>query len=297
MMLHCAAMDIIEISNLRLHARIGFSPHELDAPQDIVVNLRLGTDKRRAGESDDPADALNYKPIAKAVITLAETGQFALVEKLAESIACLATLEFGASYVEARIHKPGALRHADSVGICIQRRPEDYSRNIVFLSLGSNIAPEVNLPAAVALLRRWTVVLAVSPVYRSPPQGDAGQPHFLNMAVKAHTLREPIEFKRSVIDRIEKQLKRVRDPQNINASRTIDLDIALWNDEAFAYGGKPWRIPDPDITRYAHCALPLANLAPDYAHPLTGETLHEIAERLDTTGLQLVDLDLGRHGA
>ena len=285
-------MDSIEIANLRLRARIGFSPHEVGAPQDIVVSLRIGADKRLAGESDNPADALNYKPIAKAVIALAQSGQFALVEKLAERIACLATLEFGAPYVEVRLHKPGALRHADSVGICIQRRPADYARNIVYLSLGSNIAPAVNLPAAVALLRRWTTVLAVSPVYRTPPQGDTRQPHFLNMAVKAHTLRQPLDFKRGVIDRIEKQLKRARDPQNVNAPRTIDLDIALWNDEAFDYGDKPWRVPDADIARYAHVALPLADLAPDYAHPATGETLRDIAARLDSAGMQRVDLNV-----
>ena len=193
--------------------------------------------------------------------------------------------------MEVRLHKPGALRHADSVGICIQRRPEDYARNIVYLSLGSNIEPRGNLPAAVALLRRFTTVLAVSPVYRTPPQGDTRQPHFLNMAVKAHTVREPLEFKRAVIDRIEKQLKRARDPQNVNAPRTIDLDIALWNDQAFDYGDKPWRVPDADIRRFAHAALPLADLAPDFAHPETGETLRDIAARLDAAGVTRVELD------
>ena len=61
-------MDIIEIRNLRLRAVIGFSAHELDAPQDIVVNLRIGADDRLAGETDDPDDAFNYRTIAKAII-------------------------------------------------------------------------------------------------------------------------------------------------------------------------------------------------------------------------------------
>ncbi|MCY4464496.1 MAG: 2-amino-4-hydroxy-6-hydroxymethyldihydropteridine diphosphokinase [Chloroflexi bacterium] len=284
-------MDSIEFQNLRLRARIGFSPHELDSWQDVVITMRLGSTMRLAGESDDPDDALNYKPISKAVIQLVKSRRFALVEKLAEQIARLATLEFGAPYVEVSVHKPGALRHTDSVGIRIVRRPADYARNIAYVSLGSNIAPEHNLREAVALLRGWTTVLALSPVYRSPPQGDTQQPAFLNMAVMAHTLRSPLDFKRRVIDRIERKLKRQRNPRNINAPRTIDLDIALWNDEMLEYGSKPWRIPDTDISCYAHVALPLAELAPDYAHPQTGETLRKIADRLDASDMQKLDID------
>ncbi len=285
-------MDIIELQNLRLQARIGFSPHELEGWQDVVINMRLGSELRLAGESDDPADALNYKPISKAIIQIVKRRRFALVEKLAEQIACLAILAFGAPYVEVNVQKPGALRHSDSVGIRIVRQPADYARNIAYISLGTNIAPERNLRAALALLRSGTTVLATSPVYRTPPQGDTQQPAFLNMAVKAHTLRSPLEFKRLVIDRIERKLKRRRDPHNVNAPRTIDLDIALWNDEIIEYGSKPWRIPDAEICRYAHVAVPLADLAPEYTHPQTGETLRKIADRLDASGLQKLDIDL-----
>ena len=284
-------MDYIEIDNIRLQARIGFSPHELGVWQDVVISLRMGSDRRLAHESDDPRDALNYKPISKDIIQLVANRRFALVEKLAEQIACLAIMQHNAPFVEVSAHKPGALRHSDSVGIRIQRSATDYARNIIYLSLGSNIAPEENLPAAVALLRSWTTVLSISPVYRTPPQGFAAQADFLNMAVKAHTLRTPLDFKRAVIDRIETELGRVRDPHNVNAPRTIDIDIALWNDETLDYGEKPWRVPDHDITRHAHVALPLADLAPDCAHPQTGESLREIANRLDAIGMSRIELD------
>ncbi|MYE77568.1 MAG: 2-amino-4-hydroxy-6-hydroxymethyldihydropteridine diphosphokinase [Chloroflexi bacterium] len=284
-------IDSIEILNLRLRARIGFSPHELDTWQDVVINLRLGSIARLAGESDDPADALNYKPISKAIIQLVSSRRFALLEKLAEEVACLAIGRFGAACVEVSVHKPGALRHSDSVGVRIARQPADYARNIAYIALGSNIAPEQNLRAAIALLRAWTTLLALSPVYRSPPQGDRQQADFLNMAVKLHTVRAPLEFKRRVIDRIETALKRQRAPHNVNAPRSIDLDIALWNEEALEYGGKPWRIPDPDIVRYAHVAVPLAELAPGYRHPQTGESLRKIAARLDANGMKKLDFD------
>ena len=283
------AMDIIEIRNLRLRCFVGFSAHELDVAQDIVVNLRVGTERRLAGESDEPEEAFNYKTLNKAIIGLVNRSRYRLVEKLAEAIAATAIVEFGAAWVGVQVEKPGALRHADSVGIRIERRAADYARHIVYLSLGSNIEPMENLARAVWLLRQKTTVLGVSSVYQTAPQGFAQQADFLNMALKCHTLREPLAFKTKVIDPIERQLERVRDPQNKNAPRTIDIDIALWNEEAREYGEKPWRIPDPDITRFAHVALPLAELAPDYKLPGDERDLHGIAGELGQSALRKVD--------
>ena len=160
----------------------------------------------------------------------------------------------------------------------------------VYLSLGSNLDPERNLVRAIELLRERCTILAVSSAYRTAPQGDPDQPDFLNLALKLTTSQLPLAFKKAVVDSIEQQLKRVRDPDNKNAPRTIDLDIALWNTDVFDYGHKPWHIPDPDILRFAHVTVPLAEIAPDYIHPETGETLAQIAARFDRTGIRRVRL-------
>ncbi len=158
----------------------------------------------------------------------------------------------------------------------------------VFVSLGSNIRPAENLAAAVRLLRERCRVVAVSAVYRTAPQGDPAQADFLNAAVKLQTTLTPETFKTEVIGDIECALGRVRDPLNKNAPRTIDLDISLWDDSVFDYGEKPWHVPEPDIVRFAHVAVPLAELAPDYVHPETGQTLAQIAAGLDSSGVQRV---------
>lgn len=284
-------MDIIEIDNLRLQTQIGFSTHELGDVQDIVISLRLGTNRIQAGETDNPQDAFNYKIITKAIIQHVEKATYFLIEKLAEEIARLCIIEHNAPYVEVRVHKPGALRHSDSVGLRIERRPEDYQKTIIYLSLGSNINPKENLIKAVQLLRSMTTVLALSPVYRTAPQGDTNQPHFLNMAVKIHTYRTPIDFKTQVIKRIESELGRVRHPNNKNAPRTIDLDISLWNNDILEYGDKPWIIPDNDIIRHAHVVTPLADLASNYVHPTKRNTLSDIADSLDKTGIEVIKLN------
>lgn len=285
-------MDIIEIDNLRLQTQIGFSAHELSNLQDVIISLRLGTNQLQAGETDVPDDAYNYKTVTKAIIRHVEQAQYFLVEKLAEEIARLCIVDHHAPYVEVRVHKPGALRHSDSVGVRIERRPEDYQQTVIFVSLGSNINPEENLVKAVQLLRNFTTLLAISSVYRTAPQSNTHQDHFLNMAAKIHTHRTPIEFKTQVIDRIESELGRVRDPNNKNAPRTIDLDISLWNQEdILEYGDKPWTVPDKDILRWAHVAVPLADLAPDYVYPSQGHTLSQIAELQDKSGIEAINLD------
>lgn len=119
-------MDIIEIDNLRLRCIIGFSEHELKDKQDVVISLRIGTDMRRAGETDNPDDAFNYRTVTKAIIAHVENSGYKLVEALAAAIARIAVVDYGAPWVQVRVHKPGALRFSDSVGVVIERTPDDF---------------------------------------------------------------------------------------------------------------------------------------------------------------------------
>ena len=159
--------------------------------------------------------------------------------------------------------------------------------NDVFLSLGSNINKEDNLPTAVALLADLCEVVAIAPVYETIPVGLREQPNFFNTAVRLKTPLSAEQVKIDIIGAVEKALKRVRVTDK-NAPRTIDVDIALFNEDVFEYAGSDGRyrhIPDPDILKFSHVAMPLADLAPEMAHPETGEQLAEIAERLQATAV------------
>ncbi len=146
-----------------------------------------------------------------------------------------------------------------------------------YLSLGSNVDKEYNLPAAVRLLAEHGRVLAVSAVYETAPVGNPDDPSFFNGAVALETSLQPAALKQQVLAVIEQQLGRQRsaDP---NAPRTIDVDISLFDDAILDLGKR--HIPDPEIVRFPHIAVPLADLAPDYRHPETGETLAQIAARV-----------------
>lgn len=117
--------DQILINDLFLRTIIGVNDDERTNRQDVLINLCLDVDTRKAGKSDDIADAVNYKTIAKKVIELVETSNFFLVEHLADEIAQVCLREPRVSRVKVRVEKPAALRFARSVGVAIERTRDD----------------------------------------------------------------------------------------------------------------------------------------------------------------------------
>ena len=149
--------------------------------------------------------------------------------------------------------------------------------NFAYLSLGSNVDRERNLPEAVRRLAVQGRIVAASPVYETQAIGNLDDPSYFNAAVILETELSPAELKQQVLQPLEHLLGRQRtsDP---NAPRTIDVDISLFNDEVLTLGKR--RVPDPEILLYPHIAVPLADVAPAYRHPETGETLAGIAARM-----------------
>lgn len=159
---------------------------------------------------------------------------------------------------------------------------------IAYVSLGSNVDPEKNLEYGLQRLREASTVLAVSSLYRTPPFGYLDQPDFLNVTVKIETSRDPASFKQLLYD-IERGSGRVREKQLTKwGPLELDLDLLLWGETALEFGEKPWRVPNEGILQYAAVAVPLAEIAPDEKHPVTGETFAQIAARLGMKGIECV---------
>ena len=154
----------------------------------------------------------------------------------------------------------------------------------VFVGLGSNIEPERNLREAVRLLAERCRLLSASPVYQTRPVGTVDQPDFCNAAALIETNLSAAALKTQVLADIEQALHRVRTSDK-NAPRTIDLDIVLFGSEILDLGHR--HIPDPDLLTYPHVAIPVSDLAPQFVHPETGQTLQEIVHGMDLAGLRL----------
>jgi 2-amino-4-hydroxy-6-hydroxymethyldihydropteridine diphosphokinase len=149
---------------------------------------------------------------------------------------------------------------------------------LVLINLGSNVDKEKNLPRAVRILRKLCRVLAVSTAYETVAIDTVARPNFLNAAVLIETPLDPAIFKRKVLRELEARLDRARTPDK-NAPRTIDADITLYDQDVFDLDADH-HIPDPDLRRFLHVAVPAAEIAPDLPHPETGETLAALADRL-----------------
>ena len=114
--------DQIHIKDLLVSGILGINPDERINPQDILVNATLWADTRAAAVSDDIDDAVNYRTITKQLIAHIEQGEPMLVERVvAELVEICLDADERIDAVELTVEKPGALRHARSVGVTIYR--------------------------------------------------------------------------------------------------------------------------------------------------------------------------------
>ena len=109
----------IRIKNLRLRTYIGINEDEIKNQQDVVINILIHYDAKKATGSDQMEDALNYKTITKAIIGLVEDNRFSLLEKLTADVLAIAAEHPWVTFAEAEVDKPHALRFSDSVSLAL----------------------------------------------------------------------------------------------------------------------------------------------------------------------------------
>jgi dihydroneopterin aldolase len=114
-------MDIVFLTDLRIETVIGVYPWERRLKQVVVLDLEMGFDIRKAGQTDAIEDTLNYKDVAKRIIGFVEQSQFRLVEAMAEGIAEILLNEFHLPWFRLKINKKGAVRGVRDVGVIIER--------------------------------------------------------------------------------------------------------------------------------------------------------------------------------
>jgi dihydroneopterin aldolase len=119
--------DRIFLRGLSAQCIIGFIDWERRVKQTVVVDLELPVDCRRAAASDEVADTVDYKKVAKRVLAYIEASEFKLVETLAHRLALLLLEEFGIEWVRISLNKPGAIRNSRDVGVVIERTRADLT--------------------------------------------------------------------------------------------------------------------------------------------------------------------------
>lgn len=149
----------------------------------------------------------------------------------------------------------------------------------VFLVLGSNLGNSIDFLEKASMLLQEQVgkVIASSARYQTAAWGKTDQPDFINQVLKLETDLSPSEVLATILG-IERQLGRERAEKW--GSRTIDIDILFYDQEVVTT--PELQIPHPYLQERAFTLIPLAEIQPEFMHPILKKTVSELLDELES---------------
>ncbi len=147
---------------------------------------------------------------------------------------------------------------------------------MILIALGANLPsaagpPAATLEAATARLEALGVkILARSHLYETPSWPDPGQPAFVNAVAVVETTLQPVELL-ALLHGVETAFGRMRSAPN--AARTLDIDLLDYDGRVMTEGVV---LPHPRMATRSFVLVPLAEVAPGWRHPLTGQGAGEL---------------------
>jgi 2-amino-4-hydroxy-6-hydroxymethyldihydropteridine diphosphokinase len=154
----------------------------------------------------------------------------------------------------------------------------------IFIALGSNIGDrEGNLLKAVAAIGRLhdTRITALSPFYDTEPVGGVSQNNFLNAVMR---LTSAISAENLLQELMQIEIFFFDRNRDLHwGPRTMDLDILFYGSEIIDHPPE-LLIPHPYLHERRFVLAPLADIAPEFIHPLYGRSIRELLDSLPPGG-------------
>ena len=270
-------MDRIHIEKLEVFARHGVCREENSLGQKFLISADLYKDLHEAGKTDELTATVHYGKVCEFITKIASENTYKLIEKLAEEIANKVLIKFDVDRVKIRVDKPWApmLLHVDTVFVEVERQ-----WHTAYISIGSNIGErETIIKDAISTLDSFEEirVSAVSDIIETKPYGVTDQPDFLNGCLEIRTLLRPGELLAELL-LIEASFGRER--KEHWGPRTLDLDILFYDSQCIL--SHDLVVPHPDMQNRMFVLKPLSQIAPYFIHPVTGEPICRLLEKLES---------------
>lgn len=268
--------DEIRIENLEVFAHHGVFAEEKEKGQQFYVNAVLYTDLRPAGLADDLTLSTHYGEVSLFIHKWLQEHTYDLIETAAETTATEILLQFPlVRALDLEIRKPEAPipLQFTSVSVKIHRGWHD-----AYIAFGSNMGDSRRYIAdAIETLAKDKLIKIekISDMITTKPYGGVAQEDFLNGVFHAQTLYTPAELL-ARLHEVEKEAGRERKVHW--GPRTLDLDIIFY--DKLVYEDEALVIPHVDMQNRDFVLKPMAQIAPNFRHPILQKTMTELLAAL-----------------